>query len=409
MTMDFKPVGSLPLPRCGRGRILLSSGEVSGDIIGGGLARALKTADPAVELWGLGGRCMAAAGVNMVHETTHLGTVGIPESLVTVPGVLQTFSRIRAHIRAACPHVAVLIGHEAFHIFLGRWLRAHHIVSISYFPPQVWLWGRIARQITKSFDWIFTSFADEQEVYLEAGARAVFVGHYLRDQLTEVSPEGRKAERRKAGLKPDAATVGLLPGSRIHEVRELAPILLGTARQMVSRDSSLQFVLPVAEPGLRRRIERMVQGQGLGERVQIEHDSRTAMAASDLLIACSGTATLEAALMGIPMVIVYRTSGTNYANAKLLQRAGLINMTCGLPNLLAGSSIVPELHQSQVTPSILSEQARSILKDPLRQAEIKTALRGVASQLGQRGGTERVAHKVLEKLAEVLSSKTARS
>ena len=113
--------------------------------------------------------------------------------------------------------------------------------------------------------------------------------------------------------------------------------------------------------------------------------------------------------MGIPMVIVYRTSGTNYANAKLLQRAGLINMTCGLPNLLAGSSIVPELHQSQVTPSILSEQARSILKDPLRQAEIKTALRGVASQLGQRGGTERVAHKVLEKLAEVLSSKTARS
>ena len=208
--------------------------------------------------------------------------------------------------------------------------------------------------------------------------------------------------KQATGFKTDCPVVGLLPGSRMHEVDGLTPLLLDTARKLLTRESSIQFVLPVADPYLRGTIERLVQASGLAGSVRIENDGRTAIEVSDVVIVCSGTATLEAALMGIPMIIIYRISRTTWLNVKLLKRAGLIESeVCGIPNLLAGSRIVPELHQSEVTPEILADQAWDILRDPQRQAQMRASMRTIYTQLGEKGGTERVVHTILEKLAEV--------
>jgi lipid-A-disaccharide synthase len=404
--MHLKPINTWPCASDKKLNILISTGEVSGDMIGANLAGALKAANPETKISGVGGGLMLSAGVNVFFNTACLGSVGFSDVLATGPGMLKTFSRIRDHIRAQAPKVAVLVGHEVFHILLGRWLKANNILTIAYFPPQVWLWRSLLRPIAKSFDWILTSFVQEHEIYHGAGARTVFVGHYLRDQLREICPERRQAIRRQMGFKADCAVVGLLPGSRIHEVERHTQILLAAAAKMLARDLSIQFVLPVADPFFRERIKRAVEASGLRGSVATEYDSRRAMEASDVVIVCSGTATLEAALIGIPMVIIYRTSRTTWLNVKLLEDFGLIaSRTCGLPNLLAGSRIVPELHQSEVTPSIVADQAWSILRDPLRQAQLKADLRNVSSQLGEKGAMERAARTILQKSAEISSDR----
>jgi lipid-A-disaccharide synthase len=382
-------------------KIFLSTGEVSGDLIGAGLAEALRDAYPNISLWGVGGRRMEEAGVAVLYKTNRMGSVGISEPIVILPDVLRSFKSIRSYVWRSKPDVAVLIGNDVFNLVLSRWLRARKVVTVSYFPPQIWLWKGIAAFIARSYDWILTSFLKEDLTYREAGGQTAFVGHYLRDRIESVYPRQREEARKTLGLGNGKCVVGLLPGSRRHELDRMNPILLDVARQILHRDPHAEFVLPVADRCFEMGIKYQIERAGLNRCIHLNNDSRTAMPACDLVILCSGTVTLEAALMGLPMIILYQVSLSTWITVNLLEMTGLIeSKTVGIPNLLAGRKIVPEFIQSDVLPKAVADEAWAILQDSGRQARMKKDLASVCSELGERGGVERAAHLILERAIE---------
>lgn len=381
-------------------KIFISTGEVSGDLVGARVAAEILARRPDAKIFGVGGRRMAAAGVTLDFGTNHLGTVGITEPLTALPALARAFWKIRRRVRTDRPGAALLIGNDVFNVLLGRWLKSRGIPTISYLPPQTWIWRSLARPISRSFDRILTSFPSEQDVYRRAGGRAEFVGHYLADALERPSRDEQAAARRTLGLDPRRTVIGLLPGSRFHEVRPLGRVELDAAAAMLAADASLQFVLPVADPVYRSFLDREIERRGLARRVLLCDDSHAAMRASHLLIVASGTATLEAALLGVPMVVIYTVSAFTMAVVRTCIRLGLIDSeTVGLPNLLLGTELVPELRNRRATAPRVASEARALLDDGSRLRSIDEGLRRVASLVAGGGSVHRVAEAVLE-LAE---------
>jgi lipid-A-disaccharide synthase len=381
-------------------KVFISTGEVSGDLVGARVAAEILALSPHAKIFGVGGRRMAAAGVILDFGTNHLGTVGITEPLTALPALARAFWKIRRRVRTDRPEAALLIGNDVFNVLLGRWLKSRGIPTISYLPPQTWIWRSLARPISKSFDLILTSFPAEQEVYARAGGNAEFVGHYLADGLARPSREEQSAARRLLGLDARRTVVGLLPGSRFHEVRPLARVELDAAAAMLARDPSLQFVLPVADPVYRGFLEREIERRRLSGRVVLCDDSHAAMRASHLLVVASGTATLEAALIGVPMVIIYTVSAFTMAVVRTCIRLGLMDSeTMGLPNLLAGTEFVPELRNRLATAPRVVSEALSILADDGRRRAIDEGLRRVSSLVAGAGGSvRRVAEAVVARV-----------
>lgn len=381
-----------------RVRIFLSAGEVSGDLIGADLAGVIQATHPTVVLSGVGGTRMEQAGVRVFFKNNHLGTVGIGEAFDTIPEILNSFRHIRRHVLRTKPDLAVLIGNDVFHLVLSRWLRTKNIATISYFPPNVWLWRGIAGIIARSYDCMLTSFLQEDHVYENAGANTVFVGHYLRDQIDAISPERRRAARLSLGINDETQLVSLLPGSRLHELKRLMPVFLETVSEIIRIDPLIRFVLPIADPYFESTIQASIHQAGLETCIRLTYNSREAMSASDLAISCSGTATLEATLMGLPMIILYRLSRSSWLAARILDATGLVeSKTVGLPNLLAGKRIVPEMIQSEVDPLRLAHEAMAILRNPARQAFMKASFHELKSQLGEKGGVARAAEVIFKK------------
>jgi lipid-A-disaccharide synthase len=378
-------------------RILLITGEVSGDVIAANLVGAIRAMDPSVELTGVGGRRMQRAGVNVLFNSNPFGSAGVTESLSTIPHMLSAFASTRLHLRRRRPDVAVLIGNDFFNPVLAYWLKRRGILTVAYFPPQIWIWGRAAGLLAPCYDWVLSSFVEEHEIYRRAGSQVIFVGHFLRDLLEEVSADRRTEARLSLGLVPDRPTVGVLPGSRMHELKRLGPLLLDAARFMLTKNPFLQFILPVADPSFEPEIRRMICEHRLESRINLNHNSQTTIAASDLVMLSSGTATLEAALMGVPMVILYRVSGLTLSVVRSLVRAGLMDSeTAGLPNLVSGRAIVPELRQGKARASTLADEALSLLNDSKRRAQMKDHMRGLKYKLGGRGATEKAARAILD-------------
>lgn len=376
-------------------RILVSAGEVSGDVAGARLARELRLRRSDVSLFGLGGPRMEEAGVEILRETNALGTVGISESFRVVPGLARAFASLRRRVVAAPPDAAVLIANDIFHVLLGRWLRARGVPTLSYFPPQVWIWGAIARLFAPSFDEILTSFPDEERVWRSAGASTTFVGHYLGDLLRPATDDERHRARAALGLSP-GPVVAVLPGSRRVEVRRLAPVLLEAARLLRERDGSIRFLLPVADPRFAPQIEAEVARHGLTGAVVDAPSSHEALRAADLAILASGTASLEAALIGTPMVITYRVALLTTGVVRSAIALGLMDSdTVGLPNLVLGRRAIPERIQRQATGADVAAAAAGLLGDSALHSEQKQALAEVSRLLFAGGSDARAAEAVL--------------
>ncbi len=376
-------------------RILLSAGEVSGDVAGARLARELRERRGEVSLFGLGGPRMAEAGVEILRDTNALGTVGISESFRVVPGLARAFSSLRRRVLASPPDAAVLIANDVFHVVLGRWLRGRGVPTISYFPPQVWVWRSLARAFAPSFDEILTSFPDEERVWRAAGASTTFVGHYLGDILRPATQSERRRAREAAGLS-SGPVVAILPGSRRQEVRRLAPVLLDTARLLHDRDPSTRFLLPVADPHFTPGIEAEVALRGLESAVVTAASSHDALRAADLAILASGTASLEAALLGTPMVIAYRLAALTMGVVRSAIALGLIDSdTVGLPNLILGRRAIPEHIQSRAAGAELARAARQLIEDESLRNEQRQALAEVSRLLFAGGSDARAAEAVL--------------
>ncbi len=406
--MRLAPASSVGHPS----RVFISAGEVSGDIAGSYLAQAILRIDPEVELSGVGGERMKRAGVEVLFDTNHLGSVGLSEPLSTLPGLTRTVRAIRSHLSRSRPDVAVLIGHEVFHMFVARWLKGRGIPTVSYFPPQVWLWGKVARWIAPGFDRILSSFPEEHDVYQEVGGRSIFVGHYLKDVIGPADSDRRQDIRRRLQLGARDLVVGLFPGSRVQEIRMLLPLFLDVAQDLLERDRSLRFVLPIADEFYEAEIRALVAQRRLDDRIRLCFGGRDAMIVSDLLLLCSGTATLEATILGRPMVIAYRLTSISRAAVRLLRAICLIDTDAiGLPNLLARAKVVPELCLGEIHASSLAHELWSILEDPSRQIKMSNSLLALSDLLGEKGSLERAALAVLGQAprAESMKESTRRT
>jgi lipid-A-disaccharide synthase len=381
------------IPELPAARILIVAGEASGDLHGARLVEALRRLAPQLTMEGMGGAQMRTAGVHLLVDAQGTAVVGLLELWEKRRALRVALQRLRAHLTSVRPALLILIDFPDFNLLLAR--TAHRLgIPVCYFiSPQVWAWrqGRI-RTIRRLVRKMLVLFPFEEALYHQAGVDATFVGHPLLDALAEVP--SREACRAALGIPETEEVLGLLPGSREAEVRRHLPLLLQAASRLSVSRPGLQVLVGLA-PTLESCVaESLAAAPGTQARV-IHGRTHEMIRAADLLLAASGTVTLEAAILETPMVITYRLSPISYALARLLVRVRFI----GLPNLVADEGIVPELIQFDATPERLSAAAEEILGSPERQAQMRAALGEVRRRLGTRGGAERAAREVLALLA----------
>jgi lipid-A-disaccharide synthase len=370
-------------------RILIITGEASGDLHGAHLAKAIAARDPGVQLVGIGGPGMRAAGVTMIPGIPQLDVVGLI-GLSAVKFLVRRVLAIRRVLKAEAWDLVVLIDNPGLNFHFARVARAAGLRVVYYIAPQLWAWRpRRMKWIQRNVDHVVVILPFEAELYRRAGVRCTFVGHPL---LDSVAPRyDRSALRAKYNLDPSTTVIGLLPGSRVAEVTMLLPLLLETARRLAASDPKTQFVLAQASTIAEDLLQGFLGSSPVSVHVAKDQASEV-MAVSDLLLVASGTATLQAAVVGTPMILLYKTTLPTYWLARMWIRVKWI----GLVNLVAGRSIVPELIQDEATVDRLLQEARRLLTDAGAYNDMKEGLRQVRALLGEPGASGRAADVVLE-------------
>ena len=369
-------------------RILIVTGEASGDLHGAHLAKAIMALDPTAQLVGIGGPGMRAAGVTLVPGIPQLDVMGLI-GLSAVRAVVQRIRAIRRVLKAEAWDLVVLIDNPGLNFHFARVAKAAGRRVLYYIAPQVWAWrpGRM-KWIQRRVDHVVVILPFEAELYRLAGVRCTFVGHPLLDIVA--SHYDRTKLRKEFGLGESGRVVGLLPGSRVSEVAMLLPVLLKAAAQLVLAEPGTQFILAQASSINDNLIQALLQHSPVPVRVVYDKASEV-MALSDVLFIASGTATLQAAVVGTPMVLLYKTSPLTYRLARRLVKVKWI----GLVNLVAGRPIVPELIQDEATDERLCREGLHLLRDLSAYNDMKEGLRQVRQSLGESGASIRAAQVVL--------------
>ena len=371
-------------------RVMICAGEASGDLHGASVADALKKMAPDIELLGMGGSNMRVAGVEIVYDIADIGVMGFVEVMWN----LAKFFRLRDYLSSVMDHrrpdVVVLIDYGGFHMALAAVAKKKNIPVVYYICPKAWVWGKWrAKAIAGWVKRVAAIFPFEAEIYAEAGAAVEFVGHPLIDI---VKPSmSREEAYRYFGADPQRPLLLLLPGSRFQEVESLLEVVLAAAQKIRQQIPQCQFYLPLAPTIPIERIESAVKASGVPV-VFTRNSTYNLMQIADCAIAASGTVTLEAALMELPAVIVYRVQTATYWLVRLVANVSHV----GLPNIVVGRRILPELIQNAATADNISEAALHLMTDPSARLQAKQDLQEVRASLGEPGAVSRVAKIVLE-------------
>ena len=369
--------------------IMLVAGEASGDLHGAMLARALRRLRPGCRLVGMGGTRMAGEGVELLTDVTRAAAAGGTEAIGRVPLLLRAFRRLRAAVeRSPRPAAVVLIDFPEFNLRLARVATRAGVPVVYFIPPQLWAWrGRRIRTIRRFVSLVLAVFPFELPLYRQAGVPVEFVGHPLLDAL-EGAP-ARAEARRELGVESAVPLVGLLPGSRREEVERLLPVMREAATRVARARPDVRFVLglaPTIEPAaVARHLD------GIPPVAVVVQRSHAVMRAADLLLVSSGTATLEAALLGTPMIVAYRLSWPSELMVRFLVRVPWMS----LANLTLGRSVVPELYQDAMTGERLAGETLRLLGDAAALEAQREAFRELGGQLGAPGVGARAARLVL--------------
>ncbi len=372
--------------------ILLVAGEASGDVHGARLAAALHQHDPSAQLVGAGGEAMRAAGVELLYPLTQLAAVGIADVLRRLPAYHRVMRRLEAFLDAERPDAVVLIDFPGFNLRLADRVKRRGIRLVYYISPQLWAWkpGRM-RVIQRTVDQMLVILPFEETLYRQAGVPVAFVGHPLLDAPPPAETPGRFRQRLR--IPPDHRLIALLPGSRSQEVAAHWPMLVHAARLITEQLGGAVRFLLIKAPSLDAAWPWPESARcGSLTIVDGEAARRSGLAAADLALVCSGTATLEAAILERPMVIFYRTSLFNWLAFRPLVRIPSI----GLVNVVAGRRIVPELVQFAFTPARVAEAAVRLLQDDRARGAMQAALRETRAKLGTPGAAARAAEIILE-------------
>jgi len=372
-----------PMPR-----ILIVTGEASGDLHGANLAKAIMALDSTAELVGIGGAAMRAAGVALVPGVPQLDLMGLI-GISALGAVLRRIRAIRTVLKTQPWDLVVLIDNPGLNFHFARVAKSAGHRVLYYIAPQIWAWRpRRIKWIQRRVDHVVVILPFEPDLYRRAGVRCTFVGHPL---LDAVAPRyDRGALRTKFGLHEGGPVVGLLPGSRAGEVESLLPVLLEAAQRLVAAEPKTQFLLAQASSIDDNLLQAHLRHSPVPVRVASDQASEV-MAASDVLLVASGTATLQAAVVGTPMVLLYKAPWLTYRLARALITVKWI----GLVNLVADRSIVKELIQEEATADHVAQEALRLLRDRAAYDEMKRGLQEVRELLGEPGASHRTAQVVL--------------
>jgi lipid-A-disaccharide synthase len=370
-------------------RVMLSCGEASGDLYAGALVEALRARVPEIDVFGLGGDRFKAAGGRLVADFHGIAVTGLLEAVRIIPDSYALYRKLVNAARTERPDVLVLIDFPDFNFRLMAAVKRLGVPVVYYVSPQLWAWrpGRI--QTMKALvDRVLPIFPFEEALYRAEGVDVTFVGHPL-IELVDVR-ESREQLTARLGLDPTRPIVSLLPGSRPNELHRIVPVLAAAVPRIASAVVGTQFLVARA-PNLPDSFFLPFQGSGAPVRI-VEGATDDVLAASDAVITASGTATVQTALHGKPMVVVYRLSPVTYKLGKPLVRVSMYSMV----NLVAGARIVEELIQEQCTPENVAREAVDLLTNPERVADMKEQLAIVRDKLGGIGASGRAADAILE-------------
>ena len=374
-------------------KVMLSCGEPSGDLYAGALTTEIRRLDPTADVFGLGGEQLAASGGRLVRDFGGLAVTGLAEVVPALPRLWATYRRLVTTARAERPDVFVAIDYPGFNFRLGASVAELGIPVVYYISPQVWAWRRGRLRTMKRFvTRALVIFPCEEALYREADIPVAFVGHPLLDLATPAL--GRDAFRRAYRLDPEAPTVAVLPGSRANELRMILPDLVGAVERIARAVPSVQFVIARAPNLPDALFEPLARLTRVTSRVPciVESQTDAVLVAADVVLTASGTATIQTAIHGRPMVVVYRWSPLTYWMGRRFVRVNAF----GMVNLVAEKPIVPEFLQEAFTPEAVAGEAVRFLTDETHAATTRAELRTVREKLGGSGASRRAAEQVLD-------------
>ena len=372
--------------------IMIVAGEASGDMHGASLVREMLKIDPALNFYGIGGNKLQEAGVKLLANASTMAVVGLTEVISKLGSILKIMNMMKKSLDEYRPELVILIDYPDFNLPLAKAAKKRGIKVFYYISPQVWAWrkSRIG-QIKKTVSKMAVILPFEVDTYSQKGFSVNYVGHPLLDLMR---PDYSKQESRKMiGLAENKTTIGLLPGSRVTEVKKLLPEILRAAEILARRIPNIQFVLPLADMLDEKIVAEITSGFSVKVQVIAGH-TYEAISCADFAIVASGTATLETALLGVPMVITYKISPLSYFIGKLFIRIKNI----GLVNIIAGKTIVPELIQGKANAQNIASEAIGILTNVERKKEMINELAAIRAKLGKPGAAIRAAQPALDML-----------
>ncbi|MDD2670807.1 MAG: lipid-A-disaccharide synthase [Syntrophales bacterium] len=365
--------------------VLIVAGEASGDLHGSNLVREMRRIDPGLEFKGIGGRRMAGAGVRILANASDMAVVGLTEVASRLKLIVENFFRLKRLLREEKPGLVILIDYPDFNLPLAKAARKEGLRVFYYISPQVWAWrtGRIGR-LKRDVDRMAVILPFEEPFYRRAGMQVDFVGHPLLDAVKRKYSREETLDR--IGLDAELPVVAILPGSREGEIRRILPVMLSAAEILRKRIPDVQFVLTLADTLDAGLIEEYTRSSSLPVRI-VADDAYDAVGSSDAAMVCSGTATVETALLETPMIVVYRVSLLTYLVGRMVVSVDHI----GMVNIIAGKTVAPEFIQNGAHPAKMADALYDLLKDRPKNEAVREELKKIAKKLGEPGAAERAA------------------
>ena len=373
---------------------MILAGEASGDAHAAAFVEQLKYFNPNIKCSGMGGKAMRNSGVDVFFDSSIIAVVGLFEVLRHWGDIKRAMSAVKQRLEKDRPELLILVDYPEFNLKMARHARSLGIKVLFYISPQVWAWRpKRIHKIGRLIDHMAVIFQFELAYYEDAGIPVSFVGHPLVDRIPDNIDQA--SARKQFGLANDKPVIGLFPGSRRSEILRMLPTLLDTARTMHALRPEIRFLLPVASTLDFDDILAQCSDAGLNEIIQLSQaDIYDTISACDAIATCSGTVTLEIALLSKPMCILYKVSYLSYFIMSRLVTIPHI----GLANIVAGHGVVRELLQDQATAGAISQELCKILDNKAYREDIETGLKQVRQNLGEGNGARKMADLVLSLL-----------